>query len=96
MLDPWIEKAWQINLQTERFPEKTILKATLWLENKHRREPHWKTAVAITLHYLILAIREELQKRPDVVEHYLTQAALWQKESVNQLARNATAEPKHL
>jgi hypothetical protein len=97
MLDPWIERAWQIHLQTERFPVKTILKATLWLQDKHRLTPEWRTAVAVTLHYLILAIREELRKeRPELVEHYLTQAARWQKESVNQLARNRDGEPKQL
>jgi hypothetical protein len=97
MLDPWIERAWQIHLETERFPVKTILKATLWLQNKHRLMPEWKTAVAVTLHYLILAIREELQKeRPELVEDYLTQAARWQQEAIDQLARNTAREPKHL
>ena len=37
MLDSWIEKAAQMQRETECFPTLTILKAALWLEKNIRK-----------------------------------------------------------
>ncbi|HBA39498.1 MAG: hypothetical protein A2W10_12465 [Deltaproteobacteria bacterium RBG_16_55_12] len=83
--DPWVERAWEIHRQLECLPVGTILKATVWLEERHRKAPHWKTAVAIALHYLVLAIREEGQAHADMIEEYLFRAVRWREAAILRL-----------
>jgi hypothetical protein len=59
MVDPWIEKAWHMQRDTECFPNITILKAALWLEKKQKEASHYDTAAVISLHYLVLALRKK-------------------------------------
>jgi len=59
MMDTLIQKAWELYQHTARFPVETILAATVWLEEKHRKTPGEKIAMAIALHYLILALRHD-------------------------------------
>ena len=58
-MDSLIQKAWELYQHTARFPVETILTATVWLEEKHRKAPGEKIAMAIALHYLILALRHD-------------------------------------
>lgn len=59
---------------TESFPNVTILKAALWLEEKQKQAPHYDTAAVISLHYLVLALRKKEKGRPGLREHYVSQA----------------------
>ena len=89
MADPWIEKAVRMQRETECFPSVTILKATLWLEKNHQEAPHYDTAVIISLHYLVLALRK---KRPRCSAQALfIQALMWRREAINQLAQSTSA-----
>lgn len=74
MVDPWIEKAWHMQRDTESFPNVTILKAALWLEEKQKQAPHYDTTAVISLHYLVLALRKKEKGRPGRREHYVSQA----------------------
>ena len=94
IFDPWIEKAWQMYRETECFPNITILKAALWLEKKHNEAPHYDTAVIISLHYLVLALRKQGQGRAILFEYYISRALLWRRQAVSQLAQTISAEPK--
>ncbi|MGH7823675.1 MAG: hypothetical protein ACREQ7_00630 [Candidatus Binatia bacterium] len=89
---PWIEKAWQMHRQTECFPNVTILKAALWLEKKHSEAPHYDTAVIISLHYLVLALRKHAQGRAVLFEHYISQALMWRREAIGHLAQATSAK----
>lgn len=91
MADPWIEKAVRMQRATECFPNITILKATLWLEKNHQEAPHYDTAVIISLHYLVLALRKKEKGRAVLREHYLSQALMWRREAINQLAQSTSA-----
>lgn len=94
VLDPWIEKAWRLYRETECFPDATVLKAVRWLEEKHRKAPHWDTAVVIALHYLILAMREEMEREGALAEHYLARAHSWKAEATGHLQRVPGVEIK--
>ena len=91
MVDPWIEKALRMKCETECFPNLTILKAALWLEKKHGEAPHYDTAAILSLHYLVLALRKEENGRAILREHYISQALMWRREAINQLARATSA-----
>jgi hypothetical protein len=92
MVDPWLEKALQMQRETECFPTVTILKAALWLEKKHAGAPHYDTAAIISLHYLVLALRKKEKALPVLREHYISQALMWKREAINLLAQ-ATSSP---
>lgn len=79
--DLLLQKALEMRGLAQCFPVETILKATVWLEEKHRQEPHWKTAIVIALHYLVLALRPESQSDPEMVKEYFRQAVRWWKEA---------------
>jgi hypothetical protein len=40
-------------------PRITILKAALFLEDKHREAPYYETAATLSLNYLVLALRKK-------------------------------------
>jgi hypothetical protein len=90
MVDPWIEKAVRMQRETECFPTVTILKAALWLEQKHHEAPHYDTAAIISLHYLVLALRKQEKRRALLREHYISQALMWRREAIQLLAEAAS------
>jgi hypothetical protein len=59
MVDPWIEKAWRMQRETEYLSNVSILKAALSLEKKQNEAPDYDTAAVISLHYLVLALRKK-------------------------------------
>jgi hypothetical protein len=92
VLDPWVEKAWRLYRETECFPDMTIQKAVQWLETRHHQTPHWNTAVVIALHYLILAMREKVERNGALSEYYLSRATHWKAKAIGGLERSAAAE----
>jgi hypothetical protein len=91
VFNPWIEKALRMQRETECFPTVTILKAALWLEKKYFETPHYDTAAIISLHYLVLALRKKQKGRAILREHYMSQALMWRREAMNQLAQATSA-----
>jgi hypothetical protein len=73
-----VDKAWELCQHTKRFSIETILKATLWLEERHRTTPCAKIAMAIALHYLILAMRQTGGIESDSAQEYCARAVRWQ------------------
>jgi hypothetical protein len=91
MVDPWIEKAWRMQRETECLSNVSILKAALSLEKKQNEAPDYDTAAVISLHYLVLALRKKEKGRPVLREHYVSQALMWRREAINLLAQAASA-----
>lgn len=91
-----VQKAWELYQHTARFPVETILTATVWLEEKHRKTPGEKIALAIALHYLILALRHDAAVESATAEEYCARAARWHakacESSAVALAAKATEE----
>jgi hypothetical protein len=87
IVDPWIEKALRMQRETESFSTLTVLKAALWLEEKHVAAPHYDTASILSLHYLVLALRKKEKAQIILREHYMSQALMWRREALNQLAQ---------
>jgi hypothetical protein len=79
--DSLVQKALEMRHLAQCFPVETILKAIVWLEQRHRQEPHWKTAIVIALQYLVLATRRESQSGPDMAKEYFCQAVRWREEA---------------
>jgi hypothetical protein len=77
-MDPLVQKAWELYRHTARFPVETILTAIVWLEEKHRKMPGEKIALAIALHYLILALRQDPSMESPMAQEYCARAARWQ------------------
>lgn len=77
-MDTLVQKAWELYQHTARFPVETILTAIVWLEDKHRKTPGEKIAMAIALHYLILALRHDATVESATAEEYCARAARWQ------------------
>lgn len=90
MVDPWIEKAWRMQRETECLSNVSILKAALSLE-KQNETLDYDTAAVISLHYLVLALRKKEKGRPVLREHYVSQALMWRREAINLLAQAASA-----
>ena len=90
MVDPWIEKAWRMQRQMEYLSNVSILKAALSLE-KQNETLDYDTAAVISLHYLVLALRNKDKGRPVLREHYVSQALMWRREAINLLAHAASA-----
>jgi hypothetical protein len=94
MLDTWIHKAWEMHHQTRCFPATTVLKAVRWLEKQHERMPDFNTAAVISLHYLVLAFREEGAGRPALFEQHVARAAWWKRKAASasaEISSSATA-----
>ena len=91
-MDTLVDKAWNLHRLTARFPIETILTATAWLEERHRKAPGDKIAVAIALHYLILALRHDVGMESAAAEEYCARAARWQAMACE--ASGATLAPK--
>ena len=91
MVDPWIEKASRMQRETECLSNVSILKAALSLEKKQNEAPDYDTAVVISLHYLVLALRKKEKGRPILREHYASQGLMWRREAINLLAQVTSA-----
>jgi hypothetical protein len=76
-MDTLVQKAWELYQHTARFPVETVLTATFWLEEKHRKMPGEKLALAIALHYLILALRDDPGMESEIAREYCARAARW-------------------
>jgi hypothetical protein len=65
-MDSLIQRAWDLYQHTAGWPRETILTAAVWLEEKYRKTPRQRIALAIAIHYLILALRDDtsLDSRP--------------------------------
>ena len=59
-------------------PVETILTATIWLEEKFRQTGDGKIAFAIALHYLLLALCQDLDMKSPLAHEYCSRAARWQ------------------
>jgi hypothetical protein len=77
-METLIQRAWELYQHTARFRVETILTATVWLEEKHRKAPSDKVAMAIALHYLLLALRQDADLESALAQEYCARAARWQ------------------
>jgi len=83
--DPLVKKAWELCQTTAQCPFEVILEATVWLEEHYQRTPHVNTALMISLHYLVLAMRQELRTKPLVAKNYFSRSIHWREEAGRQL-----------
>ncbi len=72
-----IEVAWELHKRTRNCPRGMIVKATRWLENCYGRSPDWKTAFAIAVHYVVLALSQMETDRGEPAADYLALALRW-------------------
>ena len=77
-MDLLVKKAWDLYRHTKTFPVETIHTATIWLEEKHRKTPSEKIAMAIALHYLLLALRYDPSMELAIAQEYCGRAVRWQ------------------
>ena len=92
-MDTLVQKAWELYQHTALFPVETILTATVWLEEKCRKTPPGeKIALAIALHYLILALRHDAGMGSATAEEYCARAARWQVRACESSAVTPTAK----
>ena len=90
-MDSLIRKACELGEKTAYCRVEVILKATLWMEEKYRQVPNGRIAAMIALHYLMLAMRREYQKKPQTVEEHIAHALAWLKAASSGRCWNATA-----
>lgn len=76
-METLVDKAWELYRLTAHFPNETILQAAQWLEARHCKTPGGKLAVAIALHYILLARREDIAMEARRAEDYHARAARW-------------------
>ena len=73
-----IEAAWKLHQGTRNCPRGLIVNATRWLEDCYRRSPDWKTAFAIAVHYVVLALSQmETDGSEPGATDYLALALRW-------------------
>jgi len=77
-MDTLVDKAWNLHRLTGHFPIETILEATHRLEARHRQAPGDKVAVAMALHYVLLALREDATLESKRAQDHCACAARWQ------------------
>ena len=77
-MDTLVDKAWNLHRLTGHFPIETILEATHWLEARYRKARGDKVALAIALHYVLLALREDATLESKRAQDYCASAARWQ------------------
>jgi hypothetical protein len=77
-MDALMQRAWELYQHTARFSVETVLTGTVWLEEKHRETPDDKVAMAISLQYLILAVRHDAGMESQIARDYYARAARWQ------------------
>jgi hypothetical protein len=79
--DPLVRKAWELCHQTAHCPIEIILEATVWLEEKYQQAPQGNTAIVIALQYLLLAMRRDLRRNPELAKEYFSRAVRWREEA---------------
>ena len=79
--DSLVQKAWEIRRQAEHFPMEVLLEAATWLEEKYRKTPSKEIAVALTLQYLVLAMRRA-QASPIAAKKYFSRAMRWREKAL--------------
>lgn len=72
-----IHVAWELHQRTRHCPKSLIVKATQWLEDCYRKAPDWKTAFAIAVHYVVLALSQMETDRKESATAYLALALQW-------------------
>ena len=72
-----IEVAWELHKRTRECPSGMLLNATRWLENCYGKSPDWKTAFAIAVHYVVLALSQMETDRGEPAADYLALALRW-------------------
>jgi hypothetical protein len=77
-MDDLVQKACELYQHTACFSVETILTGTVWLEETHRKSPDSKVALAIALHYLLLALREDGALESKRALEYCAWPARWQ------------------
>lgn len=85
---PLVKKNWVLYQATARFPVETIYKVTAWLEERYHKSPCRKIALAIAVHYLILAIRHEDGMKSQGAQEYCACAVYWQTLAYDNSGRN--------
>jgi hypothetical protein len=73
-----MNKAWNLHRLSGHFPIETILEATHWLEGRYCKAPGDKIAVAIALHYVLLALHEDATLESKRAQDYCASSARWQ------------------
>jgi hypothetical protein len=76
-MDSLIQRAWDLYQHTAGWPRETILTAAVWLEEKYRKTPRQRIALAIAIHYLILALRDDTSLDSALAREYCGRAARW-------------------
>jgi hypothetical protein len=78
-MDALIKKAWELDQLIAGVPVETILTAAVWLEEKFRQKNDGKIALAVALHYLLLALRNDIDMESPLAQEYCQRAAEWQR-----------------
>lgn len=72
-----IEVAWKLHQGTRNCPRGLIVNATRWLEDCYGKSPDWKTAFAIAVHYVVLALGQMETDGSEPAADYLALALQW-------------------
>lgn len=72
-----IEVAWKLHQGTRDCPRGLIVNATRWLEDCYGKSPDWKTAFAIAVHYVVLALSQMETDGGEPAADYLALALQW-------------------
>ena len=72
-----IHVAWELHQRTRHCPRSLLVNATRWLEECYRKSPDWKTAFAIAVHYVILALSQMETDRGEAATDYLSLVLQW-------------------
>ncbi len=72
-----IEVAWEFHQRTRDCPRGLLLNAIRWLENCYCKSPDWKTAFAIAVHYVVLALSQMETDCGEPAADYLSLAFQW-------------------
>ena len=72
-----IEVAWKLHQGTRDCPRGLIVNATQWLEDCYGKSPDWKTAFAIAVHYVVLALSQMETDGGEPAADYLALALQW-------------------
>lgn len=72
-----IQVAWELHQRTRNCPRGLLVNATRWLEDCYDKSPDWKTAFAIEVHYVVLALSQMETDPGEPATDYLSLALRW-------------------
>ena len=72
-----IHVAWELHQRTRNCPRSLLVNATRWLEDCYSESPDWKTAFAIAVHYVVLALGQMETDPGEPATDYLSLALQW-------------------